>query len=342
MRLPPAAPERYRLYGVDALESRDVGIAHNLEGSVPGWARRADRLANRHVARGGGYGGDFAGVLGSLRRANRADAILSTVDTVGLPLVLLKRRGLVRPPVVYVAIGLPERLRTLRGEKAETTFRDALRRTAAVVAYSEFEAESIRAWLGEGAPTVSFLPFAVDTDFFRPTDRQAATDVLSVGADPRRDFPLLLEVAARRPDWRVRIVASAERASELEDAPSNIQIEVDVPLDRVRDRLASASAVALPVQENSYSGATTALLQALATGVPTVVSRTRAIATGYDLVDGENCRLVEPGDADALEHALADVLADPGGMGAAARRTAERFTWERYAETLERILRETA
>ena len=32
-----------------------------------------------------------------------------------------------------------------------------------------------------------------------------------------------------------------------------------------------------------------------------VVSRTGAIATGYGVVNGENCRLVEPGDAAAFE-----------------------------------------
>jgi len=35
-----------------------------------------------------------------------------------------------------------------------------------------------------------------------------------------------------------------------------------------------------------------------------VVSRTAAIADGYELEDGVNCRLVEPGDGQAFERAL--------------------------------------
>ena len=71
----------------------------------------------------------------------------------------------------------------------------------------------------------------------------------------------------------------------------------------MRDRLASARVVALPVRDNSYSGATTTLLQAMAMAKPVVVSRTAAIAAGYELEDGVNCRLVEPGDGAAFERA---------------------------------------
>ena len=54
---------------------------------------------------------------------------------------------------------------------------------------------------------------------------------------------------------------------------------------QIRERLLAARVVALPVRENSYSGATTTLLQAMACGKPTVVTRTAAIARGYELED---------------------------------------------------------
>jgi glycosyltransferase involved in cell wall biosynthesis len=304
---------------------------------VPRWAREADRVANRAVTRGGGYGGDFAGVLGSLGRANKADVILSTVDTVGLPLVLLGRAGLVRRPVVYTAIGLPERLEQLRGERAARLYRDALRRTKAVVAFSEFEAETLSDRLD--AP-VEFVPFGVDAEWFGPEPgREPDVDVVSIGADPHRDFALLVAVAERRPDVRFRIVTTADQAGGLDSVPANVEIERDLPFREIRERLLSARAVALPVRENSYSGATTVLLQAFACGKPVVVSRTQAIATGYGLEDGVNCRLVRPGEANAFEQALADVLIDGASLGARARGTAETLSWERYADAFERILR---
>jgi glycosyltransferase involved in cell wall biosynthesis len=269
--------------------------------------------------------------------------VLSTVDTVGIPLVLLKRAGLVRRPVVYTSIGLPERLVQLRGKPMGRLYKAALRGTAAILAYSEHEAQWLRAWLGPGGPAVVFLPFAVDVGAFRPDSaRTSGTDVVSVGADPRRDFDLLVQVASRHPELSFTIVATAERARTLSPLPENVELEIDLSLDEARDRLADARVVALPVRENSYSGATTVLLQAMALGKPVVVSRTAAIASGYELKDGVNCRLVEPGDAAALERAILETLtgADAGlALGTHARQTVERsFSWERYDATLWEVL----
>ncbi len=341
---PPGSLERYRLFGLDEIAARGVHVRHNLErGTPPRWARVADKATREIVARTGGYGGDFASILASLRAANAADVVFSTVDTVGIPLILLKRAGLLRSAIVYTAIGLPERLVQLRGERMRRLYTSALRGTDAIVAYAESEAAWVRDWLGPGAPPVRFVPFGVDTDAFRPLPQRAPEiDVISVGADPRREFDLLAAVAARRPELSFRIVANADHARSLGSLPRNVAIETDIPLEQVRDRLAAARVVALPVRHNSYSGATTVLLQAMAMAKPVVVSRTEAIADGYGLEDGVNCRLVEPGDVNALEGAVLELVQDVDAatsIGARARETMERgFTWERYTDALWQVL----
>jgi glycosyltransferase involved in cell wall biosynthesis len=142
------------------------------------------------------------------------------------------------------------------------------------------------------------------------------------------------------------VVASSDNARQLGMPPSNVRVEVDVPFGRVRECLLSARVVALPVRENSYSGATTTLLQGMACAKPVVVSRTGAIARGYHLDDAVNCRLVPPGDVAALEHAVLDVLDDPARaeeLGRRARDTVERhLTWTRYTRELGRLLTDAA
>jgi glycosyltransferase involved in cell wall biosynthesis len=336
---PPGALERYRLFGLDELQARGAETRHNLERARPPlWARTASRLINAILYRAGGYGGDFASILGSLRAVNASDVVVSTVDTVGLPLVLLKRARLVRPPIVYTAIGLPERLVQLRGERMPRRYTQALRGCRCLVSYASSEADRLRERLGPGAPPVVFVPFGVDATAFRPASVEPDTDVVSIGADPRRDFDLLLGVAERHPELRLRLVASAERARTFPMLPQNVAVETDISLEQVRARLAAARVVALPVLDNSYSGATTTLLQAMAMAKPVVVSRTDAIATGYSLEDGVNCRLVAPGDGAALERAILEMLtgADAAAaIGTRARRTVERsLTWERYTNAL--------
>jgi glycosyltransferase involved in cell wall biosynthesis len=337
----PGALDRYRLFGLDEIRARGADVRHNLErdGGPPLWARAVARAANGVLHAAGGYGGDFAGVLPSLRTANAADVVFSTGDTLGIPLLLLNRLGRVRPPLVHAAIGLPDRLQQLRHERTKRVYREALRRAHTVFAYARSEVEWLRDWIG-GDAHVAFVPFGVDTQAFAPEPGRAQEDdVVSIGADPRRDFGLLTAFAVRHPELSVRIVASRDHMRRLGPLPPNVAVESDLRLEQVRDRLAAARVVALPVRRNSYSGATTVLLQAMAMAKPVVVSRTDAIADGYALANGVNCRLVEPGDVDGFERALLETLQGAGSLGPRARETVEQqFSWTRYTARLWEIL----
>jgi glycosyltransferase involved in cell wall biosynthesis len=346
LELEPGTPARYSLYGMDQLAERGIVVRHNLErpGQPPAWARLAGTALKRALERAGGYGGDFATVLSSLGPINRADVVFSTVDTVGIPLMLLARGRVVRAPFVYTAIGLPERLVQLRTRRMRRLYAQALGASAAIVAYSEHEADVLRGWLRERRfeVPVEFVPFGVDVEAFRPTGEPPEIDVVSIGADPHRDFDLLVEVARELPQITFGVVATSERWRSLPEMPPNVSVERDLAFADMRRRLEIARVVALPVRDNSYSGATTVLLQAMALAKPVVVTRTQAIARGYGLVDGENCRLVPPGDAEAFARTLRSVLRDEWharALGGSARRTVERdFTWRQYVDRLAAIL----
>src|SRR2546423_2595781 len=96
LKAPEGAADRYRLYGIDQLSARGVAIRHNLERSAPApmWARAADAAINRVLYGLGGYGGDFASVLASLRVADDADVVLAAGGTLGLSPPLLWRARL--------------------------------------------------------------------------------------------------------------------------------------------------------------------------------------------------------------------------------------------------------
>jgi glycosyltransferase involved in cell wall biosynthesis len=349
LALEPGSPARYSLFGMDDLVERGYAVRHNLERPAPSRRAMATGAAIKRGLEGaGGYGGDFATVLASLRVLNRADVVFSPVATVGIPLMLLARGRVVRAPFVYTAIGLPERLVRLRSRRMERLYAGALGLASTVVAYSEHEADVLRRWLRERGVDVrvEFVPFGVDVEAFRPTGSSPDIDVVSVGADPHRDFELLLTVARALPESRFLAVTTAEHARSLAGRPANVTVETDLPFDEMRDRLERARVVALPVRDNSYSGATTVLLQAMALAKPIVVSRTAAIATGYGLEDGGNVRLVAPGDAAGFGRTVAELLGDEPrarGVGAHARTTVDSgLTWVRYVDRLAAILQGAA
>ena len=336
--------ERYSLFGADELVERGFSVRHSLEPSLPARARhgRADVVLRRSVRAVGGYDGDFASVLASRRAANGSDVVLSTVDTVGIPAVLLAQARVLSPPLVYVSIGLPHRLAQLSNRVARRAYERAFRRTAAIVAYGHAEAEELRAWLP--GHDVRFVPFGVDPAAFAPRTVEPEVDVVSVGLDPERDYALLAGVAEAMPERSFSVVASAEQARGLGSA--NMSVASELPFAETQERIARARVVALPVRDNLYSGATTTLLQAMAAAKPVVVSRTAAIADGYALEDGDKVRLVPPGDEAAFAAALRELLADEdaaAALGRRARETVQReLGWNRYVDRIADVLRAAA
>jgi glycosyltransferase involved in cell wall biosynthesis len=338
---PAGSGERYPLYGLDQLAANGFAVSHSLElGRTSAAVRALGAMIAHAVFSAPERGSDFGRVLRSLRRANDADALLALGDRVGIPLLLLRSLKRLRLPLVYASLGFPEYLEEMRAEPIRRFFIRALASSEAVITFSRAEADAIAGLLdGNGAaPPAQFLPFGVDEGYFSPRSAVPATDVLSVGRNRHRDFSLLVRFARKRPDLRFKIVASAEHAGRLRDAPRNLEVATEVPLSAVRDALASTRMVVLPIRDNIYSGATTTLLQAMAMAKPVIVTRTAANADGYRLVDGINCRLIAPGDDAGLAAAVDWIERSNGAaqsLGAAARETVERhLTWSRYTEAL--------
>ena len=151
---------------------------------------------------------------------------------------------------------------------------------------------------------VCFIPFGVDTEYFQPSldNVPYQVDVLSIGADVQRNYPLLISYAQKHSGTQVMIVTNKETARTLEPIPANVTVVCDVPFSEIRGLFDGARVVALPVKENTYSGATTTLLQAMAMAKPIVISRVGAICEGYGLRDDENCLLVKPGDINRIRN----------------------------------------
>ncbi len=335
-----------QLFGFDALRAKGVAVDCNLRlprissvrETVAGWIEKA------YAPRTGIGLGDVCSVRAHLWQMNRARVVVATTDNTGLPAARLKARGRLRAPLVYVSVGLPERIESAAAisPARAARYRKRLAGVDRFVAYGYAEAEWLRRWLG--APDkVRFVPFGVDTGQWRPEEGAAeTTDVLGVGSDPRRDFGLLIEYARRHPQVAVGLVVGKDCAAGLGPLPPNVDVRVQIPVAEVKQAIAAARAVVLPVKENTYSGATTTLLQCMAMGKAVAVSRVGAIRAGYGFEDGVNLRWMEPGAADSLAAAVDALLADAAArrrIGAAARRhVEENLDWNRYVRGIESAL----
>lgn len=344
LSMPLEEPDTYILYGMPELRNRGFRIRHNLDKHQSRRFRHAiRRRVNRMINYFVGIGGDWVTVFEHLPIINQSRMVFSTTDRVGIPLVLLKNLGLVHPPIMYASIGLPERISSIDHFRAKKFCRKAFKKVAKIICYGYEEAELLKIWLKESPSRVKFVPFGVKLNLFDTVvEYPASTDVISVGADPNRDYVLLMRIAARNPELHFRLITNQRNLSQIGQIPSNVEIKLNIRLAIVLEHILSASVVALPVKENSYSGATTTLLQSMAAAKPIVVSNVRAINHGYGLQDGYNCRLVEPGDDKAFDRAIKDLNNNvnfASQMGKAAKRTViDRFSWDQYVTALDGII----
>lgn len=329
----------YQLYGADRLDKEKWQARINLEKTPGTIAHHAGTWLSQLLHRIGGYGGDFPSCFSNLKQANRSDLIWSTVDTLGIPLSIMKSWRWVRPEILYTSIGLLERLAKMEDTALKKWHVKALNHCSGMMCYGWKEAEGLKALFD--CP-VHFIPYGVDTDIWVPLDVQKIVDILSLGMDPQRDFSQLLEYARANPERSVRIITNTEHRKAMTDIPPNVKVDLPVPLSDLPKEMAAARVIALTVKENTYSGATTTLLQSMSMGLPVVVSDVGAISKGYDFREHASCVPVPPGDPRALSEALEGLLNDPeacAALGKRARLHVEHtFNWNSFVMRIENVL----
>ena len=187
------------------------------------------------------------------------------------------------------------------------------------------------------------IPNGVDTDAFSPAERRAALDVNVVCAArliERKGQHHLLEALARlhgscRRPVRVTLVGTGDAEPKLRDLAARLQIaeavtfQGYVPREAMAQVYQGADIFVLPSQQEGMS---IALLEAMASGLPVVVTQTGG--TDELVTKGLNGDIVPWADVPALTQALKTLVEDEAArvrMGAESRRRAIRFGWPALA-----------
>ena len=212
--------------------------------------------------------------------------------------------------------------------------------------------------IGNGVDVARFAP--VSEDARRALRRQLLGD--RAGERPicctvarlsaQKGLDVLVEAAAilrRRhggPPARFLVVGDGELREQLERRVRELDVEDTVellgarPPDEVPGWLAVADVFVLP---SHYEGLSLAVMEAMASGLPVVVSDVSGSAELVPTAD--DGRVVRPGDAQGLAAAVDELLADPGlrrRIGGRAHERAQRYSWEECFARTAALLREVA
>ena len=253
--------------------------------------------------------------------------------------------------------------------------REAVRRSAAVVAASAIELGELRRFYKADPARVAVIPCGVDPEVFHPVRQADAREklardqcerlILFVGRiEQIKGIDVLLRAMAllffRRPDLRSEVcllvvggaldpgdeAPETEKILELRRLVHEHRMEANVSFVGSRDQedlalyYAAADLCAVPSLTESFG---LVALEAMACGTPVVGTRVGGLQTV--ITDGESGLLVPAGDYEALAEAIARVLTDARlrmHLAHGARDRAEHFTWrrvgDRMVELYERVL----
>ncbi len=324
VRLESAGPLRDLLAVAAAC---DAEVVYRSGAKVRGWR---GRLLGSHVRQAWRLTGDAG-----------ARRILADGEHTGVPLLLfsaLRRRRTEHVTMIGHLVSKPWKLAAL-------TLASRLGPPGTLVLHSVEQQRLVRRWLGPRWRT-ALLPYQVDTSYWSPAsaplNHGSRPLVLGVGAE-NRDYGTLLGavdglevdvVIAAGSHW-ARNEAVAARA-----LPANVRFLTDpLPFAELRELYRRATCVAVPLEDVSNQSGVTVILEAMACGVPVVVTATRGqrecitgpLVTDYwgdegarhenrgpsqilgDAAEdtGVDGLYVKPGDVAGLRRAIALLSSDP-------------------------------
>jgi glycosyltransferase involved in cell wall biosynthesis len=296
----------------------------------------------------------------AFRRRHEFRAILTDGEHIGIPLALMLKLAGARTP--HVTIG-----HRLSAGKKRPFFRWLKVHTHIdrIAFHARRQYEIAVEDLGVPPERLEFVPYQVDTDFWRP---QAVTEerlICSAGLE-FRDYRVLMR-AVDGLDVRVMIGAASHWSRRkthpiAAEQPPNVEV-ASLDYHRLRDLYARAMVVVVPLEEVDFQAGITTILEAMAMGKPVVVTATsgqtdvildrRSVVRDAApqppsllrrLAELEGVRVepngfyVPPGDPDVLRRAityLVDHPAERARLGMAGRRLVERLmTVDQFARRM--------
>ena len=263
-------------------------------------------------------------------RAERPDVLVSALDHTNIAALLARRLSRVSTRVIAAVHSTHSIKRTLPniGRKAaimRVVMKWCYPRADAIVAVSHGVADDVVQVFGVPRHLMRVVYNPVITTRMRESAKESVGHpwlapsepgvILAMGSlRPVKDFPTLIRAFAlllRDHDVRLLILGEGEERPHLEQLVADTGLADHVVLPGfVQNPFAYLARSSLFVLSSLSEALPTALIEALALGVPVVSTNCRN-GPGEILDHGRYGRLVAVGDAEALAHAMGQALSEP-------------------------------
>ncbi len=240
---------------------------------------------------------------------NNYDVIVSTIDTAGLPILLLKKLHLFNKPVIYISIDFAYRLESNKNKWPFTLYQDLLKYANTVICYSKAEKQILSSF----NKNTNFIPVGIDTAYFSNTKfdykKNKIPTILAFGRDSERDYATFIN-ALKNTKYKGIIICSKNNIKGLK-IPQNIDIYYDLIPKSLKQKIINADIIVIPVKITQRAAGQLSLLDALVSKKPVIVPNIKSIITTYNLEDRLDCLFYKPEESKDLKLKIKYILENP-------------------------------
>ena len=291
-------------------------------------------------AKATGIGFNLSQALSLLFLLNKYDFIVSTMDSAGLPLLILKKFKLLKKPLIYISIDFVNRIEENKHKWPFPQIKKYLRFADCIICYSKAEQNLLR----KINKKTYFLAPGTDINFFKSKKpfqyhKNKKPVVLAFGRDKDRDYKTFVD-AIENIDCKGRIVTSKDNIKNIK-IPKNVSVSFDVSPINLKKIIISSDIIVIPLNDVDRATGQLSLLDSLSCKKPVIVSKIDSILSTYNLRDNVDCIYVQPASSKDLTIKIKKLLNDRENykkISYNAFKQVQNFSTQSFALNLSKII----
>lgn len=252
-----------------------------------------------------GFGFKMDQALCLLPIVNSYDVIVSTVDSAGLPFLLLKKLGVIKRPIIYCSIDFAHRLENKKNPLF-VLYKLLLKEASIIVSYSSDDINILKKYNNN----VFLLKIGTDINYYKDVkvhkSNVSEVKVLAFGRDSSRDYITLLEAVKNEKDIKLTIICSKENLKGIEFS-SDVKVKIDVTPILLKKEIAKADIVVIPSKKVNKATGQLSMLDSFASSKPTIISNIKSLLKTYNLKEFRDCIIYDPGNEKDLNFKIREL-----------------------------------
>lgn len=244
-----------------------------------------------------------------LPKMKNYDVIVGTGDSAGLPILALKRYGLLKKPIIFMTAGLAGALHGKTNSWAGKFYKKILPSADVFTSYSQVETNFFENEMKVPKGKIKYMPLGTDWHYFSKPSKQKRDIICAIGVDSGRDYKTLFE-AVKNLDIQVEVACHESNLKDLK-IPQNVTIHFNIPIQKVKEIFDRSLISIVPCFERNRSAGQMVLLESSSASLPVIASQIKGITGAFKFQDRKHLLFTKPQDARDLRKKIDFLLENP-------------------------------